>query len=64
MKNYTKLLKLNHGAPQLNEDDPLTPARRSLKEALEPIKRKQGRPPQTWKEVTDGLVVREGVSVT
>ena len=29
--------------------DPLTPAHRSLKEALEPImKRKQGRPPQTW----------------
>ena len=28
--------------------DPLTPARSSLKEALEPIKRKQGRPPQTW----------------
>ena len=28
--------------------DPLTPARRSLKEALEPTKRKQGRPPQTW----------------
>ena len=28
--------------------DPLTPARRSLKEALEPIKRKQGRPPHTW----------------
>ena len=28
--------------------DTLTPARRSLEEALKPIKRKQGRPPHTW----------------
>ena len=42
---WSIIIKLRRHLARL---DPLTPTRGSLKEALEPINRKQGRPTKTW----------------